>query len=90
VLYQAIHDERNAPWWRWPKGLRSRESKALAQAASARRAIDYLIWEQFAFFRQWQALHDHAAERGVCCSATCPSSSPTTAPRSGRGRRTSI
>jgi 4-alpha-glucanotransferase len=73
VLYRAIHDERNAPWWRWPKGLRSRESKALAQVRKQLAgAIDYLIWEQFAFFRQWQVLHDHAAERGVLLFGDMP------------------
>jgi 4-alpha-glucanotransferase len=66
ALYQAVHDERAAPWWRWPKGLRRREARALTQARKRlAEQIDYLVWEQFAFFRQWQALHDHARERGV-------------------------
>jgi 4-alpha-glucanotransferase len=73
VLYQAIHEERGAPWWQWPKGLRERESRALGQARRRLAAeLDYLVWEQSVFFRQWQALHDHAQERGVLLFGDMP------------------
>jgi 4-alpha-glucanotransferase len=73
ALYQAIHDERNAPWWNWPQGLRGRESRALGQARKRLAAeLDYLLWEQFAFFRQWNALHDHARGRGVLLFGDMP------------------
>ncbi len=73
VLYQALHAERRAPWWQWPKGLRGRESRALAQARRRLAAeLDYLAWEQFVFFRQWRALHEHAAARGVLLFGDMP------------------
>lgn len=73
VLYQAIHDERKLPWWQWPKGLRGRESRALGQAHKRLAdELDYLAWEQFAFFRQWRALHEHARERGVLLFGDMP------------------
>nr|WP_254045377.1 4-alpha-glucanotransferase [Thiohalocapsa sp. ML1] len=73
ALYRAIHEERNAPWWQWPKALRERESRALAQARKRLAAqIEYLVWEQFVFFRQWDALHAHAAERGVLLFGDMP------------------
>jgi 4-alpha-glucanotransferase len=73
ALYQAIHDERSAPWWEWPKGLRGRESRTLAQARKRlAEQVEYLVWEQFIFFRQWQALHDHACERGLLLFGDMP------------------
>jgi len=73
TLYQAIHDERRAPWWDWPKGLRARESRALGQARKRLATqLDYLVWEQFVFFRQWQALHEHARARGLLLFGDMP------------------
>ncbi|WPL17409.1 4-alpha-glucanotransferase [Thiorhodovibrio winogradskyi] len=66
ALFRAISEDRAAPWWQWPKGLRTRESRALKQARSKLAArIDYIRWEQFVFFSQWAALREHANSRGV-------------------------
>ncbi|MEA1051002.1 4-alpha-glucanotransferase [Lamprobacter modestohalophilus] len=66
ALYRAIHEEREAPWWQWPKGLRNRDGRSLGQARRRLgKAIDYIRFEQFVFFRQWDALRAHANERGV-------------------------
>lgn len=66
ALYRAIHEEREAPWWQWPKGLRKRDGRSLGQARRRLvKAIDYIRFEQFVFFRQWDALRAYANERGV-------------------------
>jgi len=66
ALYRAIHEHRDLPWWRWPKGLRDRDSRALSQARKDLAAdLDYICWEQFVFFRQWQALREHANGRDL-------------------------
>lgn len=66
ALFRAIHDERDAPWWEWPKGLRDRHGRSLGPARRRlAEAIDYIRFEQFLFFRQWDALRAHANGRGV-------------------------
>jgi 4-alpha-glucanotransferase len=73
VLYQAVHEELAAPWWAWPAGLRGREPRALAQARKRlAKQLEYLRWEQFVFFRQWDALRAHAAERGLLLFGDMP------------------
>jgi 4-alpha-glucanotransferase len=66
ALYRAIHEERDAPWWEWPKGLRDRDGRSLGQARRRlAQAIDAIRFEQFVFFRQWDALRAHANRNGV-------------------------
>ncbi|MBB1126995.1 4-alpha-glucanotransferase [Thiospirillum jenense] len=66
VLFRAISEQRQKSWWQWPKGLRTREKRALTQARDKLLdALNYIRWEQFIFFQQWTALHHHAATVGV-------------------------
>lgn len=66
ALYRAIHEEREAPWWQWPKGLRDRDGRSLGQARRRLgKHIEYIRFEQFVFFRQWDALRAHANGRGL-------------------------
>ncbi|MFP4061993.1 MAG: 4-alpha-glucanotransferase [Halochromatium sp.] len=66
ALYRAIHEQREAPWWQWPKGLRTRDGRSLGQARRRlAEAIEFIRFEQFVFFRQWDALRAHANVRGV-------------------------
>jgi 4-alpha-glucanotransferase len=66
ALYRAIHEDRDAPWWEWPKGLRGRDKRSLGQARRRlANELDYIRFEQFVFFRQWDALRAHANARGV-------------------------
>ncbi|TVQ89359.1 MAG: 4-alpha-glucanotransferase [Chromatiaceae bacterium] len=65
-LYRAIHEHRDAPWWDWPKGLRGRERAALTRERTRlAAAIAYIQFEQFLFFRQWDALRTYANGKGV-------------------------
>lgn len=65
ALYQCIKVEHgHAPWWEWPKALRSREPTALADVRET-EAYDYYAFEQYVFFSQWSALKDYAHARGL-------------------------
>lgn len=66
VLFQALHEEQVGPWWEWPALVRKRRPQALAEArARLSTRLEELRFEQFAFFRQWRALHDYARSQGV-------------------------
>jgi len=66
ALFHAIHGARGKSWWQWPAGIRDRQPKALA-AARDRLApeLDYIRFEQYLFFSQWQDLKTYANDRGV-------------------------
>ena len=67
ALFMALKEAHGgAPWTQWPSPLRSREPTALAQARQTLAdAVERVVFEQFLFFRQWQALRKAAAARGV-------------------------
>ncbi|WP_123539381.1 4-alpha-glucanotransferase [Halosimplex salinum] len=61
---KAAHD--GAPWTDWPTDLASRDPEALAEARESHAdAVGYHEFVQWTFDRQWRALRDDAAERGV-------------------------
>lgn len=67
VLYAALKEEHHGhPWFRWSPELRRRDSAAmnLARGRLGDR-LDYLRFAQFIFFRQWHALKEQAAARGI-------------------------
>ncbi|MFW6191715.1 MAG: 4-alpha-glucanotransferase, partial [Thiohalospira sp.] len=74
ALYIALREEQGgAPWWEWPVGERDREPVAMEAAAERLSAVvERVVFEQFCFFRQWRALRDHAAERGVALFGDMP------------------
>ncbi len=64
MALKAAH--RGAAWTAWPEPLRSRQPQALARARqSLAPAMEQVVFEQFFFFRQWEALRAAAAARGV-------------------------
>jgi len=66
VLFRALQEERQAPWWDWPPALRRRDPDALEQARGRlREDLDYIRFEQFLFFTQWQVLRGHANAVGI-------------------------
>ena len=66
VLFEALAERFQAPWWDWPAPLRAREPDALARfALEAREQLEYRRVEQWYFDWQWRALRRHAASRGV-------------------------
>jgi 4-alpha-glucanotransferase len=66
VLFEALADRFQAPWWDWPQPFRAREPKAMYRfAREARERLDSRRIEQWQFDWQWRALRAYAAERGV-------------------------
>ena len=90
ALFRALKDEQDgAAWADWHAPLRQREPAALAdaRARSWRSELDVHRFTQFLFFRQWDAASRRPPTRAASASsATCRSSSRTTAPTSGRIR----
>jgi 4-alpha-glucanotransferase len=73
ALFRALGIELDAGWWEWPAELRDRHPHALAETrARLADLIDYLKYEQFLFFSQWQALREYANSRGVLLFGDMP------------------
>lgn len=67
ALFMALRvREEHRPWWQWPAALRDREPAALKAAGrELAEPIEHIRFEQFVAARQWQALRQHADDRGV-------------------------
>ena len=67
ALYRVLRQEFSGlAWSQWPAPLRDRDPETLA--ATRIRLMDEIVrvcFEQFVFARQWRALREHAAARGV-------------------------
>lgn len=67
ALFMTIKEQYpESGWFDWPEKLISRDSAtidSLRQQFKSR--IDYYLFEQFEFFRQWQLLRDEAEKRGI-------------------------
>jgi 4-alpha-glucanotransferase len=64
LALRRAHDGR--PWYEWPRPLAFREPKALAGWASVHRdELELVVFCQFLFFRQWEALRAAALDEGV-------------------------
>lgn len=74
ALYLALkQQQQDKPWWEWPEPLRDRDSAALRQVQESHAAaIEQARFEQFLFFRQWQALKAYANERNILLFGDIP------------------
>jgi 4-alpha-glucanotransferase len=74
ALYQSLHQHfHHQSWVHWPQPLRDREPDAVAEARlQFADQIDEVCFEQFVFFRQWQALKDYANQNGVLMFGDMP------------------
>lgn len=73
ALFRALHESHQAPWWQWPVGQRRRDARSLSAARKRLAAqLDYIRWEQFVFFSQWQSLREYAHDRGVLLFGDMP------------------
>ncbi len=61
-------------WMEWPDdGIRLRRSDSVAEySAFLHEDVDYHVFCQYLFFRQWSALHDYAREKGVTLMGDMP------------------
>ena len=67
ALFRAIRkDQECKVWWEWPEELRDRSESALADIKQRlSHEIDYVHFEQFVFFQQWEDMKAYANQRGV-------------------------
>lgn len=67
ALFMALKETHNgAPWDQWEEPLRMRQPQALDRfRALERTRIERIQFAQFLFFHQWQALHNHAHQKGI-------------------------
>ena len=60
-------------WWQWPEPLRDRQPEAMAAARHEHDPLVHqVIFEQFMFEQQWQALKGHAESRKVLLFGDLP------------------
>jgi 4-alpha-glucanotransferase len=74
ALFMAIKARmKMRPWPEWPAALRLREAAALAeQREKLKTDIDYHIFAQYLFFKQWNALKAYANENSVLMIGDIP------------------
>jgi 4-alpha-glucanotransferase len=67
AAYMAIKEAHGfAPWWEWPQELAQREPAALKKTRKELNGeIRFQKFIQFLFFKQWRAIRDAAAARGI-------------------------
>ena len=53
------------PWYEWPDEIRLCRGRCAEYEALLRHEIDYHVYVQFLFNRQWTALKSYAAEKGI-------------------------
>jgi len=73
-LFTALKKQTNdAPWWQWDDALRTRQQTALTAAhQTCKNACRQVLFEQFAFDRQMQALKTYAESRGMVLFGDLP------------------
>lgn len=74
ALFTALKQwHKGAPWWQWDAPLARHDPNALKDVTGAcEAAIQQVLFEQFAFDRQWRALKQHAESRGVILFGDLP------------------
>ncbi len=66
-LFSALRKKHSgASWVEWPADVRTRQNSALERCyEELKEDIDRVLFEQFAFFNQWDALKAYANGKGV-------------------------
>lgn len=74
ALFQAIRQAQgNGHWLEWPPELRDYDDAALVKIGEAlQEELNFVRFEQFAFFRQWHQLRDYARQRSVLLFGDMP------------------
>jgi 4-alpha-glucanotransferase len=66
-LFLALKDRHGgAPWWDWEPEIRRHEDRAVHHACEElEHDIDFHVFAQWQFWRQWETVRDHANSRGI-------------------------
>jgi len=74
ALFMALKDYHGGkPWTMWPSPLKNREPKALTQIKTVLAGeINFMIFLQYEFFRQWRLLRDYASGAGISIIGDIP------------------
>ncbi len=65
-LFCLFHQRYRCGWWQWPEAIRERRPATLLQEKRYHREqLEYICFEQFLFFRQWEALKQYANGQGI-------------------------
>ncbi|MDQ6980599.1 MAG: 4-alpha-glucanotransferase [Ghiorsea sp.] len=74
TLFSALKSaSNNAAWWQWADDLRTREQEALDAARVIHQTlIQQVIFEQFVFDKQWQAIKTYAEAKDILLFGDLP------------------
>ncbi len=66
-LYSAIKEKQGGlPWTKWDEEYRFRNKKALTRFAKKyKKELDFVAYQQYLFFSQWQALKRYAEKKDI-------------------------
>lgn len=65
ALFKAVKGKNSGlPWWKWNENERN-FSVCLTQKKLYENEINYLIFEQYIFFKQWSEIKEYAHEKGI-------------------------
>jgi 4-alpha-glucanotransferase len=66
ALFSALAANHGSDWRKWDKPLKFRDKKALEKARSDyAKEIDFYVFQQYEFYREWFALKERANMRGM-------------------------
>ena len=73
ALFMALHDHFDLPLDQWPDDIRRREPEAMERWGQVLAGeVDYQVFLQYHFFRQWKALKAYANEKGISIMGDLP------------------
>ena len=85
ALFMTLKDlHQGKPWYEWREELKSRDIRAMEQIRIMyAKEIDFWKMTQYLFAKQWKAVKQYAAQKGIGSSEIFPFTFPWTAPMCG-------
>lgn len=74
ALFTILKEQyKGKPWFEWPKPLRDRDKKAMAEIqALEKEKLSFQKWIQFLFFKQWKQLKTAAGKLNISLMGDIP------------------
>ena len=74
ALYMAVKEDFDGRCWSdWPENIRNRRPEAMElYRVQLADTVDFYVWLQYQFDRQWRRLKDYANERGILIIGDLP------------------